>query len=247
MSLAISSCRSLRAAWPTSLNASHRVQSPRVTTPATGTPGGGFFFASRIQEGHHGKPQAVSRHPARTHPGLPRLLCALGVGFPLHQDRLRTLWHPRARWRLTAALCRFALYACRCPGYRWDERSPAPSTRSTGSRHQAHLCLVALPDYRAVLLFLPGTLARQCHVELHHRGQRQLPSHPLCRPGVSHRKARCGQGAWLCVGLCRRRARQPFGRGRHLWLYARRRGLYLGFHCCRRPIDLSHWHLLARA
>lgn len=30
-----------------------------------------------------GKPQAVSRHPARTHPGLPRLLRALGVGFPL--------------------------------------------------------------------------------------------------------------------------------------------------------------------
>ena len=24
-------------------------------------------------------------------------------------------------------------------------------------------------------------------------------------------------------------------------------GLYLGFHCCGRPVDLPHWHLLARA
>ena len=95
--------------------------------------------------------------------------------------------------------------------------------------------------------FLSGPLARQRHVELHHRGQRQLPRNPLCRPGISHREAQYGQGAWLCAGLCRRRARQPFGRGRHLWLYARRRGLYLGFHCCRRSFDLPDRHLLAQA
>ena len=35
-----------------------------------------------MQEGHHGKPQAVSRHPARTHPGLSCLLCTLGSAFP---------------------------------------------------------------------------------------------------------------------------------------------------------------------
>lgn len=34
-----------------------------------------------MQEGHHGKPQAVSRHPARTYPGLSCLLCTLGIGL----------------------------------------------------------------------------------------------------------------------------------------------------------------------
>ena len=77
--------------------------------------------------------------------------------------------------------------------------------------------------------------------------QRQLPSHPLCRSGVSHREAQYGQGARLRTGLCRRRARQPFGRGRHLWLYARRRGFYPGLHRRGCPFDLPDRHLLARA
>ena len=207
----------------------------------------GSFFASHIPEGHHGKPQAVSRHPTRAHPGLPCLLCTLGIGLSLHQDRLRTLWHPRARQRLAAVLRGPALHPCRHAGHCWHERGPAPSARSASARYQAHPHVIALPDYRAVLLFLPGSLPCQRYVEFHHRGQRQLPSHPLCRPGVSHRKAQYGQGARLRAGLCRRRARQPFGREWHLWLYARRRGLYLGFHRCGRPIDLSHWHLFARA
>ena len=200
-----------------------------------------------MQEGHHGKPQAVSRHPARTHPGLPRLLRALGIGFSLHQDRLRPLWHSRTRQRLAAALCGLALHACRRPGYRWDECGPTPPPHSAGSRHQAHLCLVALPDYRAVLLFLSGPLVRQRHVELHHRGQRQLPRNPLCRPGISHREAQYGQGAWLCAGLCRRRARQPLGRRWHLWLQARWRGLYPSLHCRGCSFDLPDRHLLAQA
>ncbi len=41
-----------------------------------------------------------------------------------------------------------------------------------------------------------------------------------------HTEAQCGQGAWLCAGLCRCRARQPLGRRWHFWLYARWRGLY---------------------
>ena len=66
-------------------------------------------------------------------------------------------------------------------------------------------------------------------------------------PGISHREAQYGQGAWLCAGLCRRRARQPFGRGRHLGLRSTARALSWASHCCRRPIDLPDRHLLARA
>ena len=246
MSPAISSCRSLRAAWPTSLkpfpsgtipsgnNTRHRHPRWRV-----------LFCFARIGEGHHGKPQAVSRHPARTHPGLSRLLRALGIGLSLYQDRLRPLWYSRARQRLAAALRGPALHPCRHAGHCWHERGPAPTARSASARYQAHLHLVALPDYRAVLLFLPGPLARQRHVELHHRGQRQLPRNLLCRPGISHREAQCGQSARLRTGLCRRRARQPFGRGRHLWLYARRRGFYPSLHRRGCPFDLPDRYLLA--
>ncbi len=126
--------------------------------------------------------------------------CALwGSAFPCIKIGYGSLVFPRT---IAPHSCSLQVCALRLPdalvivGMSVAQRRPL---YSASSRYQAHLYLVALPDYRAVLLFLPGTLARQRHVEFHHRGQRQLPSNPLCRPGISHREARIRP---KCLAVC---------------------------------------------
>ena len=200
MSPAISSCRSLRAAWPTSLNASHRVQSPRVTTPATGTPGGGFFFASRIQEGHHGKPQAVSRHPTRLILGC-LVCCALWgsafpcikigyglFGIPAH-DSASQLLFAGLRFTLAGALVIVGMSAA-------QRRPLIPQARDIKPIFVLSL-FQTIGQY--FFFYLDSRAPAPCRVPS--SSQRQLPRNSLCRLGISHREAQYAKVLGCVLGF----------------------------------------------